>query len=159
MRMENFNVVLKTARLEKELTQKKLSEILKIPKRTVEDWEANKRIPPEYVQDLIIEKIRGMKVMKKYQAEEAIRKNGTIVGWDADAFQRDIEADTEGEAYEQAKQYIFDSIVSNGEDPDEADITVRVREIINAQYGEYGKWYYGDYVDFFADDMRGIIVD
>ena len=39
----------KTARL----TQRALSELLKIPLRTIENWEAGKRNPPEYVIDLI----------------------------------------------------------------------------------------------------------
>ena len=31
------------------LTQKELSELTKIPKRTIENWEGGKRIPPDWV--------------------------------------------------------------------------------------------------------------
>ena len=35
------------------LSQKSFSEKYKIPKRTVEDWEAGRRTPPEYVISLL----------------------------------------------------------------------------------------------------------
>lgn len=31
------------------LTQKELSELTKIPKRTIENWESGKRVPPDWV--------------------------------------------------------------------------------------------------------------
>lgn len=39
------------------MTQKAFSEMLKIPKRTIEDWEGGRRKPPEYVLDLIAYKL------------------------------------------------------------------------------------------------------
>lgn len=35
------------------LTQKAFGEWLNIPKRTIEDWETGKRVPPPYVVELI----------------------------------------------------------------------------------------------------------
>ena len=35
------------------LTQAKFSEKYHIPKRTIEDWESDKRTPPEYVIELL----------------------------------------------------------------------------------------------------------
>lgn len=35
------------------LSQKAFSEKYKIPKRTIEDWEAERRTPPEYVINLL----------------------------------------------------------------------------------------------------------
>ncbi len=40
------------------MTQKQFSEYFGIPKRTIEDWECNKRTPPQYVVDLIEYKLR-----------------------------------------------------------------------------------------------------
>ena len=45
---------IKEARLKAKLTQSEMSERLKIPKRTIEDWERGTRKPPEYVERLII---------------------------------------------------------------------------------------------------------
>ena len=39
------------------LTQKRLSEKYNIPLRTIEEWEAGRRTPPSYVQDLLVDKI------------------------------------------------------------------------------------------------------
>ena len=35
------------------LTQKRMGELLNIPKRTIEDWENNRRTPPPYIIELI----------------------------------------------------------------------------------------------------------
>ena len=35
------------------LTQKSMAELLHIPKRTIEDWENNRRTPPTYIIELI----------------------------------------------------------------------------------------------------------
>ena len=34
-----------------------MSELLEIPKRTIEDWEAGKRKPPAYVERLVIREL------------------------------------------------------------------------------------------------------
>jgi DNA-binding XRE family transcriptional regulator len=51
----------KAARKRLGLTQKKLSEVLDIPKRTIEDWEGGRRNPPEWVKKLVLEKMESMK--------------------------------------------------------------------------------------------------
>lgn len=55
--MENEISEIKKIRIEYKLTQKRLSEITGIPKRTIEDWELFKRIPAPYMPDLIRSKI------------------------------------------------------------------------------------------------------
>lgn len=42
------------------LTQAKMAEELGIPKRTIENWENGTRTAPEYVERLIVEKLRTM---------------------------------------------------------------------------------------------------
>lgn len=60
-----FSKELKELRLEKGLTQKSLSELLEVPKRTIESWESGDRKPPEYVKKLIIEKLNSKKKPKQ----------------------------------------------------------------------------------------------
>lgn len=55
-----FSENLKKVKKEKGLTQQALSDLLEVPKRTIENWEAGVSKPPEYVQKLIIEKISGI---------------------------------------------------------------------------------------------------
>jgi DNA-binding transcriptional regulator YiaG len=45
------------------MTQKQFAEYLNIPKRTIEDWEYEKRIPPVYVVELIEYKLRKEKLI------------------------------------------------------------------------------------------------
>lgn len=47
----------KELRKEYGLTQKALSEITGIPKRTIEDWENDRRKPPEYLINLVKAKL------------------------------------------------------------------------------------------------------
>jgi DNA-binding transcriptional regulator YiaG len=49
---------IKEARALAKLTQKQVSEILNIPLRTIENWEAGVRNPPSYVEALVVEKIQ-----------------------------------------------------------------------------------------------------
>lgn len=49
---------IKALRLACKMTQKSFSEYLNIPKRTIEDWESEKRKPPEYVVELIEYKLK-----------------------------------------------------------------------------------------------------
>ena len=51
---------LKKARENANLTQKAMSELLKIPLRTISDWERGLRTPPEYVKLLIVEKLQDI---------------------------------------------------------------------------------------------------
>lgn len=50
-------MTIKEARKSVGLTQQALSDWLGIPKRTIEDWEAERRNCPEWCKNLIIEKI------------------------------------------------------------------------------------------------------
>lgn len=52
---------IKEARLAADLTQKGMSELFEIPKRTIEDWEAGSRKPPVYVKKLIIKYLENYK--------------------------------------------------------------------------------------------------
>ena len=51
---------IKEARLNAGLTQQAMSDLLEIPKRTIEDWENDRRIPPAYVEKLIIDKLSAL---------------------------------------------------------------------------------------------------
>lgn len=52
---------IKEARLNAGLTQAKMSEVFKIPKRTIENWETGNRKPPEWAEMLVIEKLKEMR--------------------------------------------------------------------------------------------------
>ena len=51
---------LKLARKRSGLSQKELSLLLGVPKRTIENYESGVRVPPDYVMDLLIEQINKM---------------------------------------------------------------------------------------------------
>ena len=51
---------IKAARKSAGLTQATLAERARIPRRTIEDWETGSRTPPDYVQNLVLDKIRTM---------------------------------------------------------------------------------------------------
>lgn len=57
----NFFSRIAEARKKAGLSQSEMSEILEIPKRTIENWEMGANQPPEYVEKLIIEKLKTMK--------------------------------------------------------------------------------------------------
>lgn len=50
---------IKEARVKAGLNIKQLSELIKAPYKTVQDWNAGRRTPPVWLQDLIIEKIQS----------------------------------------------------------------------------------------------------
>lgn len=57
-----IKMTIKEAREKAGLTQATMSEKMEIPKRTIEDWERGVRVPPKYVERLIIaelERIAG----------------------------------------------------------------------------------------------------
>lgn len=54
-------MTIREARIAARLTQRKMSELLEIPLRTIEQWEAGTRRPPIYVEKLIVEKLNKMK--------------------------------------------------------------------------------------------------
>lgn len=54
-------MTIKEAREEAGLTQKQVFEMLQIPIRTQQNWEAGLRICPIYVENLIVEKLLSLK--------------------------------------------------------------------------------------------------
>ena len=56
-----MNNPIKVARQAAGLSQAKMSEILEIPKRTIEDWEAGRSKPPVYVEKLVTEKLLSLR--------------------------------------------------------------------------------------------------
>ena len=48
----------KTARLAAGLTQKTMSQLMEIPFRTIQDWEAGKRTPPPYVRRFVLNELK-----------------------------------------------------------------------------------------------------
>lgn len=54
----NFAERLKAAREDAKLTQQGLAYLLEIPRRTIQDWEAGKMVPPPYVQRLVLKEIK-----------------------------------------------------------------------------------------------------
>lgn len=54
-----FKDELKELRKKNNITQAGLSKLLEVPKRTIENWEGGINKPPEYVQKLILEKMRA----------------------------------------------------------------------------------------------------
>ena len=58
MSLEGENRI-KEARLKAGLNIKQLSDLIKAPYKTVQDWNAGRRTPPVWLQDLIIEKIQS----------------------------------------------------------------------------------------------------
>ena len=50
----------KKARIDAGLTQQQMSDMFKIPKLTIENWESGQRTPPEYVKILVIEKLQTL---------------------------------------------------------------------------------------------------
>lgn len=51
---------IKKYRMEAGLTQAMMSELFEIPKRTIESWEMGIRVPPKYVEKLVIEKLQQL---------------------------------------------------------------------------------------------------
>ena len=49
---------IKAARLKAGLTQQKMSELLEIPKRTIEEWEGGRRKCPEYTKKLVLKELK-----------------------------------------------------------------------------------------------------
>lgn len=50
-------MTIKEARIKAGLTQRDMTTLLLVPYRTVQDWEANRRKPPIYVEKLVVEKL------------------------------------------------------------------------------------------------------
>lgn len=67
------------------LTRKEFSEHIGIPVRTLEDWEAGRRTPPEYIPRLIAYQLKYEKLLRKVSMQ--IIKDGDI-GKEADKCER-----------------------------------------------------------------------
>lgn len=52
---------IQTARMEAGLSRAEMSRQFEIPVRTLEDWEAGKRVPAPWAEKLIIEKLESLK--------------------------------------------------------------------------------------------------
>lgn len=62
--MENektFGNEFKELRLQTGLSQVDLGKILEIPRNTIRDWELEKRVPPVYVQRLLLKELNRIK--------------------------------------------------------------------------------------------------
>lgn len=61
------------------MTQREFGEYLKIPQRTIENWESEQRTPPEYVIELIEYKIKKeIEIMKERELKISEFENMTI---------------------------------------------------------------------------------
>lgn len=56
----NFSEELKTARKAAKLTQQGMSDLMQIPKRTIEDWERGIMTPPAYLQRFVLNELRSI---------------------------------------------------------------------------------------------------
>ena len=55
---------IKDARQYADLSQKAVSDILGIPLRTLQSWECGSRVPPAYVERMVVEKLISLKRLK-----------------------------------------------------------------------------------------------
>lgn len=56
--MQDFATEYRNARKNAGLTQGAVQQLIKIPTRTQQQWEAGDRIPPEYVQILVLNELK-----------------------------------------------------------------------------------------------------
>lgn len=76
-------MTIREVRLNTNMTQKEFAEYFNIPKRTIENWEGEKRTPPEYVLELIKyktkkERLGMLKLIEKNHGEVKVLKEGTV---------------------------------------------------------------------------------
>lgn len=71
---------IKAAREAARLTQAEVFEVLHIPMRTLQDWENDRRTPPEWAELLIIEKLEQIKEKKTMTYE--VRVSTIESGWE-----------------------------------------------------------------------------
>lgn len=71
---------IKAAREAAGLTQSEVYEVLRIPMRTLQDWENERRTPPEWAERLIIEKLEQIKEKKTMTYE--VRVSTIESGWE-----------------------------------------------------------------------------
>mgnify|MGYP002584992322 FL=1 len=61
MEEKTFGSEFKELRLQTGLSQVDLGKILEIPRNTIRDWELEKRVPPVYVQRLLLKELNRIK--------------------------------------------------------------------------------------------------
>ena len=71
---------IKAAREAAGLTQSEVYEVLRIPMRTLQDWENDRRTPPEWAERLITEKLEQIKEKKTMTYE--VRVSTIETGWE-----------------------------------------------------------------------------
>ena len=59
--MTDFAQALKVARAAAGLTQQGMADLMLIPKRSIENWEAGQRTPPPYVQRFVLNELESLK--------------------------------------------------------------------------------------------------
>ena len=60
---------IKELRIQTGLNRKEFSEYIGIPLRTIEDWEAGRRTPPEYIPRLISYQLKYEELMNKMEED------------------------------------------------------------------------------------------
>lgn len=90
---------IKEARIAAGLTQKEMSDLLEIPKRTIEDWEAGRRKCAIWAEKLIVEKLE--RISEEKQTGGTNMKYIVMDCTDTDMFNESFE--TAEEAVEQAE--------------------------------------------------------
>ena len=58
--METFAEKLKAAKKAAGMTQQKMADLMRIPKRTIEEWERGNNVPPEYVQRFVLNELEAL---------------------------------------------------------------------------------------------------
>lgn len=61
MEEKTFGNEFKELRIQTGLSQVDLGKILEIPRNTIRDWELEKRVPPSYVQRLLLKELNRIK--------------------------------------------------------------------------------------------------
>ncbi|WP_289147107.1 helix-turn-helix transcriptional regulator [uncultured Megamonas sp.] len=61
MEEKTFGNEFKELRIQTGLSQVDLGKILEIPRNTIRDWELEKRVPPTYVQRLLLKELNRIK--------------------------------------------------------------------------------------------------
>lgn len=74
----NSAIIIKKLRESIGLTRKEFSEHVGIPVRTLEDWEAGRRTPPEYIPKLIAYQLKYEELLQKVSGQTAIGEGEDI---------------------------------------------------------------------------------
>lgn len=63
--MIEFSEKIKHLRKEAKLSQQSMADIMLIPRRTIQDWEAGQHMPPPYVQRFVLNELGSLAETKK----------------------------------------------------------------------------------------------